>query len=329
MIKALKQFEQEKVLSFINEDLAKYTDYLKKFENKMGSSGLDNLSYQNEINQRTFQIVKSGDALSAQLPKVFLDELKDYFRKAILPWMGQSQIMKRALEKPRGYPGDYQMLEYIYNNVAISQGIGHYFDKGFLDSELTVAVRNRKDLMSNYLLKYLTEDKKNINVLNLACGSCREIREIIDSIPNYTRFTCLDMDNESLSFSSAVLDGLNAKFVKGDVIKIAIKSDPSLFGKPNIIYSIGLIDYLPDRILSKLISLCYKTLSNGGKLILSHKDRTKYAPIKEDWLTDWKFIPRTYEQTAALLNKSGIPSKNVEHVYEPSGIIFFMIVSKK
>lgn len=317
--------EKNKIQSYINEMLPAYISFLRDFNSKISNTNIVNQALQREINQQTLNIIQNGERAVESLSATIATKVKHYFRQQISPWMKQSVIMIRALEKPRGYPGDYQMLEYIYNNSALSKGIGYYFDKGFLDGELTVAVRNRKDIMANLLLKYM---KLTNSITNLACGSCREIRDIKNKIPKNTTFTCVDMDIEALNFSKGVLSEQKIVYVKGDLINIAFKSDKDILNKPDLIYSIGLVDYFPDRILSKLITTCYSALPKNGKLILSFKDRNKYNPIREDWLTDWKFIPRTYNDATNLLLKSGIAGTNTECLYEPSGIIFFTVLTK-
>ena len=75
------------------------------------------------------------------------------------------------------------MLEMIYNNQLISEGLGIYFDRWFLDNPYAIAVRNRKEKIKESIRTFLKETAlSSINVLNIASGPCREIKELLDDM---------------------------------------------------------------------------------------------------------------------------------------------------
>lgn len=319
------------IIDFFKKDVATYIEHLGCIENEIKEGNVDPDKTQTLLNNATNQVVMRGFELENLLGHKSLSEkIKAVFRELIIRWMGQSLIMKRALEKPRGYPGDYETLEYVYNNKPVSEKIGYFFEKGFLESELCVAVRNRKDKMAQILKEFLNELSK-ANVLNLACGSCKEIKDIAQSssFNSRVKFVCVDHDEMALGYAQKGLNDINATFVKEDIVRAVISGTKDLFKDKSLIYSIGLIDYLPDRILKKLIQLCYEGLEPGGRLIVSHKDRGKYIPIREDWLTDWKFVPRDEEKIINLVIEAGVPKENIELAREDSKIILFLIITKK
>ena len=123
--------------------------------------------------------------------------------------------------------------------------------------------------------------------------------------------------------------GLRATFVRENIISIIRNGKKDLFDGKDLIYSTGLIDYLPDRLLKRLVKLCYDGLNLGGRLILSHKDRDEYIPMKEDWLADWKFVPRNEEKLLDIVAQAGIQRSDIEIIREDSQIIFFLIMDKK
>jgi len=237
--------------------------------------------------------------------------------------------MKRALEKPRGYPGDYQMLEYIYNGESISKNIGHYFDRGFLDSDLVRSVVNRKNMTKEYI-KSMVKAEHGLRILNLASGSCREIREMLDEgLKTGFSLTCLDQDEEAIAFSqNALKNAINVSFLKDDILSITKDEKKALLNDKDLIYSIGLIDYLPDRILKKIIKSIYDNLKPGAILLLSHKDHGVYTPMQEDWLSDWKFVPRDEKKMVSLLNDIGIGNERIEILRENLNNIFLLQIKR-
>ena len=98
----------------------------------------------------------------------------------------------------------------------------------------------------------------------------------------------------------------------------------------DIIYSIGIADYLQDRLLSKIFSDCYELLKPGGKVIVAYKDMLKYRPLPPNWYCDWYFVPRGEEEFIAMINKAmGKDRIDIQIKRETSGIIFFAIITKK
>ena len=328
----ISRFFLTDLLDYINE-VVRLIPHLSKDE------------YSEELEKRlehlNTQFLLKGYCLEELLSdKRNMQKVKENFRQLIGTWAYKSVIMKRALDKPRGYPGDYKMLEIVYDNRPISRNIGAYFDNYFLKNPYAVAVRIRKDRLREMLLSFLNGTKSNskINVLNIACGSCREIRELLASIKTNVSitFNCLDWDDEALQFSKDVLLPISPKnvsfnFLKEDVMNIGKEGSlTQSIGKQDIIYSIGLIDYLPDRILSKLLNALYQLLRKDGKLILTHKNKEKtFPPVPPDWFCDWKFVSRNKDEAVKLFHNCGFGSFSLETEADDFEYIYYFTITKK
>lgn len=322
--------KRAQIADFFNEITGDYHSLINSILKEIQDGTERSNATQQKLNKATKAIVEKGHYLVSSIENSkLINSIKDGFRSLVSPWMLKSLIMKRALEKPRGYPGDYQMLEYIYNNEPISEGIGYYFDRGFLESDLVRSVVNRKNLTKEEI-KSLIKSGKKPKILNLASGSCREIREMLDEgIKESFSLTCLDQDEEAIAFSqNALKDSIDVTFIKDDIFNITKRGGESLLNDKDLIYSIGLIDYLPDRILKKIIKSIYDNLKPGAVLLLSHKDHGVYTPMREDWLSDWRFVPRDEKKMISLLNDCGIDNKKIKVFREPTKIIFFMKIEK-
>lgn len=331
LLTTVSEDQKAKVSRFIERDLQDYLSAIRTVENEIQTAKGPLASTQLKLNKATRDIVGRGHALALSIDNSKLvSSIKEGFRELIKPWMLKSLIMKRALEKPRGYPGDYQMLEYIYDNKPISTDIGYYFDKGFLDSDLVRSVVNRKNMTKEHI-KSMIKAKHGLKILNLASGSCREIRELLkeNNTKNGFSLTCLDQDEEAIEFSSKTLKSLtDVIFIKEDILSVTKDENKGLLSDKDLIYSIGLIDYLPDRVLKKIIKSLFDALKPGAVLLLSHKDHGVYTPMQEDWLSDWKFVPRDEKKMVSLLNDIGIENERIEIFREPTQIIFFMKIKK-
>ncbi len=109
-------------------------------------------------------------------------------------------FINRCRTWPQGHQGDYMTLELAYKNTPMSEGIGAYLDKYMLSMKLRVGVRERIVKMRE-LLKQELISRSNPKVLDVACGSCREVFELAPEIKaSGAKFTCVDLDPAALDF---------------------------------------------------------------------------------------------------------------------------------
>jgi len=326
------QFFLKDILSYIKEitGIAEEFSYQKKYSSDL----------QKKFDDLTTQILLKGYCLEELFEdKKITQRIKDNFRQLVGTWIYKSAIVKRAYEKPRGYPGDYKMLEIVYDNEPISKDFGIYPDNCFLKSPYAVAVRMRKNRLREILLSFINESRSNkIHILDIACGSCREIKELLSNLKTQSivTFNCLDWDEEALRFSQDVLlsikpKNVEFKFIKEDIMNL-IKNDKSSesIGEQDLIYSIGLIDYLPDRVLKKLIYVLYQLLKKEGRLILTHKNREKtFPPLPPDWFCDWKFVSRNKDEVIKLFYTCGISEFSLSSESDDFEYIYYFTIIKK
>jgi len=241
-------------------------------------------------------------------------------------------IYNRTRTWPQGYHGDYKTLETVYRNIPLSDGIGYYFDLAALRSTLAVAVRNRIRKLQD-ILKDELKKRTAPTVLNIACGSCRELVEIAPEImESKADILCVDNDEDALSFSYSRL------YYTGVLSRIDFRKHNALrmfdyeltlrdFGTRDIIYSAGFFDYLPSDFLVKMFNTLYRILKPGGKLIAPFKDVRRYRPQLYHWISDWDgFLQRKEEDFRDIFAQAGIPETAITESREESGVIIFYVI---
>lgn len=341
LLKQIKGDELRKQISnFFLKDVLGYINDLLRFAAELSHKKPYSLDSQKEFDHLTTEILLKGHCLEELLSdKKIINKVKDNFRKLVGTWIYKSSIVKRGFEKPRGYPGDYKMLEIVYDDKPLSKDFGIYSDNCFLKSPYAEAVRIRKDRLRELTQDFINKSELNkIEILNIACGSCREIKELFPNIKNKNPiiFTCLDWDEEALIFSEKALlpnslPNISFKFLKEDIMNIVkSKSPEKTYGKYDLIYSIGLIDYLPDRVLKRLIYALYLLLKKDGQLILTHKNKEKtFPPLPPDWFCDWKFVSRNKEETIKLFHESGLSKFSLSTQSDDFEYIYYFTIIKK
>ncbi len=328
----------DQVLSFFKKDLWSFAKSLEKFSNELTKTlDFDVHEIYTKIASSSEEIAQEADKVVEKLPKNTEKMIKEMFRYVLWPWIKNSYFVNRGLLKPHGFPGDYIIVEAMYDGNAKSLGLGYIYDTIFLNTQLCQGLRNRKDQMKQILSNYLNQKKrkKNIKIFNVGCGGSRELREI--SVPGGgegIKIYLMDFDPKALAFSKTHLQSKlpNAEIVSLniDVREIVVKKGVSKLNidQCDLIYSIGLFDYLPDRVILKLLGNLTDLLSEEGLLIFAHKDHLIYNPRIADWFCDWKYYDRSQKDFENIFKNLGIDPANISFSREKDGYIFFVKIRK-
>jgi hypothetical protein len=257
-----------------------------------------------------------------------LKECQERFRAETAPWCDQSWIIHRARSKPRGFPGDYQMLSAIYDGIPIARGLGGYLDKLCLKMTLGRAVDARMKNTRRFLQEELAQRQGEVTILNVASGPCREYRDSffghgLKSI----RVKCVDSDEGALKYVSrhvakSAPKNLVFNCYQHNVLRMrSAEAVIEKFGRSDIVYSVGLADYLPDKLLIPVLRAWRESLHPEGVLFLAFKDGLRYDKVEYQWLMDWHFLQRTESDCLALLEEAGYDLDLLETSRDETGVI--------
>jgi extracellular factor (EF) 3-hydroxypalmitic acid methyl ester biosynthesis protein len=265
-----------------------------------------------------------------------------YFRKQIWNFILSSSFMMRTNLKPRGYAGDSEMMRMVYLNQyqgnSTFEKLMHKFP---LEQPGAQSVRNRKKIVVDVLNKLKNTNnissQQKIKILSLACGPAIEIEDILASSEdkdNYC-FTLFDQDNAALGEAADLICGVENKFnikvnvnyLKASVrLMIANKKLKRKIGTFHFIYSLGLFDYLTQRVARAVLESLYQLLEPGGIIIIGNfhiSNRSKY--FLDYWL-DWSLIHRNEDELLDLLR--GFPSAKGSIFFEDTGNQMFLCIEK-
>lgn len=257
------------------------------------------------------------------------------FREKTNPILSKSYCINRARTWPLGHQGDHKTLEIVYKNTPLSDGLGYYLDLYGLSMDLGIGVRERLISLRESLRRELLT-RQNPKVLDIACGSCREVFELVPEIhKSGAKFTCIDLDSEALNFSLnrlsyAQLPEHQIEFRKYNALRMFdVEMALAEFGRQDVIYSVGFFDYLPDDFLVKLFNSLYAILNAGGRLIASFKDADRYRHQDYHWIVDWDgFLQRRTSDFEDILSGAQIPSSAITESRVDSGTIIFYNITK-
>ncbi len=265
--------------------------------------------------------------ISGEDPALVKDLQKKY-RETIWPWISKSWCMNRSIAKPRGYPGDYQMLTTIYDNAPKSKGLGGYLDRFWLNLTLARAVAGRMIALREFLVSEFAHREGKVSVLNVACGACREYIEDF-RIPSNTTvsLTCIDNDEEALDYvrrnvACHVPENLKIDYVRYNALRMTSSTgNIKRFGYSDIICSVGLCDYIPDEYLVPMLKGWRESLADSGVVYVAFKDALLYDKVEYQWLMDWYFFQRTEPDFLRLFHDAGYDLGQIEATRDSTGVI--------
>jgi len=250
------------------------------------------------------------------------------YRAVIWPWFGQSWFMDRALNKPRGYPGDYELLTAIYNGVVKSKGLGGCLDRYFLRTTLAQAVVARMKSVRAFLLEEMEQREGDFRVLNVASGACREYENGF-APPAAVRYelTCIDNDPLALDFvkdhvAPHCSPRIEWNFTRYNALRMtSVRHNHEKFGRPDVLYSVGLCDYIPDNYLVPMLRAWRETIADGGAVYVAFKDGDRYSKTEYQWLTDWYFFQRSAAECTSLFTCAGYDLADLHCYRDATGVI--------
>lgn len=264
------------------------------------------------------------------------DLMWGFIFKEIFPYIMRSRFVERAYYKPKGYAGDFLMMEHIYRNKAEGDGkLGKIVDAWCLQRPGAKAIRERRKFLSSLLADLSAEFVKReprLKIMNLACGPNRELFDFMKEC-DYTEAIealCVDIDSEALQFTNQKVNifphKASIRLMNENLVKWALGRVSHQIGTQHIIYSSGLCDYLDRRLFRAMINRCHEHLEPGGKLILGN-----FAPYPDmifmDEILHWDLIYRTQNDMQELFIDTAF-EHNVEILSEPEQVNLFALATK-
>lgn len=260
------------------------------------------------------------------------------------PYIMKSRFCDRCFSKPRGYAGDFSTIELIHQNQPSGDGrLGPLIDAWFLAQPPARAVRARRVLIRDLLLeRHATHGQvsgdERFRILALGAGSARELFDMFQQIkdPRHLLATCLDVDVEALAYSAHLAreQGLEERFLwaKENVLRLGRSRGTTRPAPQNVIYSVGLFDYLKDEIVVQVLNWIHATLAPGGQAIVGNFDVNCKGRAFLDYVLDWRLLYRTPEQMQELFARSAFgqgPGRRPTEVrWEETHINHFIVAER-
>jgi hypothetical protein len=210
------------------------------------------------------------DVLPAETWRAFAEDV--CLSHPLARLMHEDPFVRRAYDKPRGYPGDAGILDLIYGTVPLPEGttaFGATLYAHDVRSAACRSVRDRREILTDAIERAARQAPGGARVLSVACGHLREAQcsaAVCDGA--LASFHALDQDPISIALLEREHAPLGVTPVLGsvrDVLKRRIT-----FSGLTLAYAAGLYDYLPAPVAASLTARMFGMLAPGGRLIVAN-----------------------------------------------------------
>lgn len=228
-----------------------------------------------------------------------------------------------AYRKPRGYAGDFEIIDRIYCERVTAVPALAAWDRYFHAQPATRAVRNRKRYFHALLDRHRARGRP-LRVLNLASGPGRCMAEWLRANPGAdAAFTCVELDAFAIEHARAL--------VQADAARVTFHHQNIVHFVPeqrfDVIWAAGICDYFSEALVIRLLRRLRRALAPGGELVVGNFG--EYNPTRPymEVLGEWRLHHRSPELLRELAQAAGVESADVSVGAEPEGVNLFLHIA--
>ncbi|WP_043309361.1 class I SAM-dependent methyltransferase [Pseudomonas sp. ML96] len=252
----------------------------------------------------------------SSLTKAELTQLWDSFGRVF----SMETLQGFSARKPYGYAGDFDIIERIYIRHASPDPELYRWDQFFHWQVACKAVCNRKTYFKD-AMQHLQSVNPDARVLDVACGSCRDIYEFLQANPqSRLSFDCIDLDEKAIAFARKLVTAQQVNLWQGNAFHYTFRAKHY-----DIVWSAGLFDYLEDRHFRVLLKRLARAVKPGGELIIGNFTEPNQSRAYMEF-GGWILIHRTASQLIELAAQAGMAHNEITIRQEPIGLNLFMHV---
>lgn len=257
-----------------------------------------------------------------------------------------SPSASRWKSKPRGYAGDDVSIQMIYDHQSPldHHDITTAMDALFLEMPAAHAVRTRRGLLSSRIeaVYSAVAGCRPVNVTAMAAGPASELFDAWERLGRPGDLNAYLLDGDAMAVqalqqrsqlpgaSSPVKSArLCAAARKVSFAHVALGRSKLDLPKQDLIYSLGLMDYLKDDLVVKLLNVAYEMLRPGGTVIIGNFHESNPDKACLDHVINWRLIHRSEDDMHRLMSESlfGVPCEEI--VREATGVQMLAVGRKR
>lgn len=283
-------------------------------------------------------LMMQGNALVAPWhdDKPLRESLKTYTENTLTRRLCGGETWRRSFEKPQGYPGDFRIMNFMYDGTPKGDSIAAMFLHltGVIAGQPIVSRMLRLAELIVERGAAIAESGETVNIMSVGAGPARELERIAALSPAGARWRATLVDQESEALEYAVANVRRRKLgVEVTPLNVSFKEmlAPSglsgHFSGQDIIYSSGLVDYLSPMAAQRFVRRMYDYLRPGGLVIIGNVNNLPTGTIwPMEHVLDWTLYFRSEAEMRAMA--AGFDPSQVAIVEDEMRAIYFLAVRK-
>ena len=294
--------------------------------------------------QIAVEVVRSMEEIDRavrSVPQTHNAALREYSRRHLHEYLLQAPAARRAYMKPFGYPGDYEVMRFLYERPFEGTTLfAKTMSLAMDEMAAGKAVRFRKDLIKNRIRSRLLKHPGTLRVLAIAGGPAQELCELLAEMPELPvglEVVMFDQDKAALAYSyrrlQPLIEGRRGPPVKILYLHESIKRllrDRTMFnefGRFDLIYSAGLFDYLRSATAVQLARDFHSRLGPGGELLVSNMVPENPSRWYMEHHLDWYLLYRSRAELLEIGERASTGAR-LQILEEESGVNPFLEMSR-
>ncbi len=225
-----------------------------------------------------------------------------------------------SARKPRGYAGDFEIIDNIYTNRISTDPALRNWDLYFLSRPGPIAIKERKGLFINLLDGLGERLPAGAIVLNMGSGPARDLYEFFSEKPEAIVYVdCVDIDTDAIAYAQELCNDFKERIriVRKNVLRFRIC-------KPyDLVWSGGLFDYLDDSQFIFMLKRFGTGVAAGGEIVIgnfSPQDPTRaYMEFG-----DWHLVRRSAQELHNLAISAGFEPSQISVEEDSQRVINYL-----
>jgi len=258
--------------------------------------------------------------------------------RAASHWLEVGNLQLHARTKPRGYAGDFEMLEKICSGFLCDHPLGNAFDQFFQSRIAPQAVRNRTQLIADSIVRFVRgRDGGAVHVASVGSGPAIDVRSALDGLfPDErrgVRITLMDLDSAALDHArlqiEPLLDEGRLRCVRENLFRIPQKARArEELGEVDFLVCSGLFDYLDDQAAVAMLSTFWSQLAPAGTLLAFNFGPRNTSRDYMEWIGNWYLIYRDRDEMLRLAEQSELDAGRLTIAAENTGADLYWHAAK-
>jgi SAM-dependent methyltransferase len=226
------------------------------------------------------------------------------------------EFLNRAYFKPQGYAGDYRMMELGQTNILAGDSLFarflHYYSQ---HTPLGQTIKARAGVAYEAAKEVIALDRP-VRIMSLACGPAVELRRLLADVKHFAHpveILLVDQDEDALRSCVTELNRVIA--LRGDNPPVEFhclhfslrqiiapkkggeqKLVKEVLSNVDLVYSMGLFDYLQQKLARRTTSSLFNLLAPQGRLLIGNLCRVPESTWMMEYGVAWHLVYRNKEE---------------------------------